>query len=238
MKRAPSYSDSWLILNNSSNSAAEGLLTPILVPISQGSPNPAGFTIQEQEPLPQLQPNRSKRVLCFLFAFKGSFHILLISAFETLFYFLYVNKSENQGILATINTYYSPLVNQCQQTWGNGTRWFVRQLLAYEINQTAIDAAGDAAYKTRTAYNSYLLMWSSLYSVICGTVCLAATSYVWYKGWKIPWTRMLLENFMFVLLLGLYEVFFFRTIIYNYDTLSTAELNEYIVDGLAKCASP
>jgi hypothetical protein len=43
---------------------------------------------------------------------------------------------------------------------------------------------------------------------------------------------------MFVLLLGLYELFFFRTIIYNYDTLSTAELNQYIVDGLARCANP
>ena len=173
-----------------------------------------------------------------MFIFKGSFHILLISAFETLFYFLYVNKSENQGILNTINTYYQPLVQNCQQTWGNGTKWFIRQLLTYEIDQQQIDANGNQARMSREAYNSSLLMWSSLYSVFCLVACLGATGFVWWKGWVIPWKRMLAENVLFVLLLGLYELFFFRTIIYQYDTLSTAELNQYIVDGLAQCASP
>ena len=158
MRRPLSYSDSFLVLGTS-----DMMLTPILVPTT---PRP---TIQippipvPEEEIPTFRPSRNRNVLCFLFAFKGSFHILLISAFETLFYFLYVNKSENAGILTTINTYYTPLVNDCQTKWGNGTKWLLREILEHELNVTAIDAAGrqDAAF--RAAYNHSLLVWSSMY---------------------------------------------------------------------------
>lgn len=235
MKRAPSYSDSFLIVG----SPNLDLLTPILIPTA-GSPtiNSAEVDYQPVEPVQTLRPARSRAVYCFLFTFKGSFHLLLISAFETLFYFLYVNRSENAGILNTINTYYNPIVANCQTTWSNTTRWLVEEFLNYEVDQSAIDTAGTTAAAQRQAYNQTLLVWSAMYSVICLMFCCGATAFVWWKGWVIPWKRMLAENFMFVLLLGLYELFFFRTIIYQYDTISTAELNQYIVDGLARCANP
>ena len=220
MKRACSYSDSFLVLNPGSAIDLQPLIYPE-VP-----------KIQEQQNIQR----RPFSVLCFLLTFKGSFHLLLISGFETLFYFLYVNKSENAGILNTINTYYQPLVANCQETWGNGTKWLVRQLLTYEINQTLVDQTGLATAASRESYNHNLLVWSSMYSVICFGLCAAATGFVVWKKWPVPWGRMICENSVFVLILGLYEFFFFRTIIYNYDTLSTAELNMYIVNGLAHCA--
>jgi hypothetical protein len=226
MKRAPSYSDSFLILNSGSTID----LQPLIFPDIPDTPS----EIQKQ---PTVQ-RRPFAVLCFLLTFKGSFHLLLISGFETLFYFLYVNKSENAGILNTINTYYQPLVANCQETWGNGTKWFVRQLLIYEINQTLVDQTGLATAAARELYNHKLLVWSSMYSVICFGICGVATGFVVWKKWPVPWKRMMLENLVFVLILGLYEFFFFRTIIYNYDTLSTAELNMYIVNGLEQCARP
>ncbi len=230
MKRAPSYSDSFLVLNSASTLD----LQPLLIPDTPAE-------IQENQNQNQNQNQNSSRrpfgVLCCLLTFKGSFHLLLISGFETLFYFLYVNKSENAGILATINTYYQPLVANCQQTWGNGTKWFVRQLLTYEINQTLVDQQGLASAVSRDTYNHGLLIWSSVYSVICLVICGSVTGCVVWKRWPVPWSRMLAENILFVGILGLYEYFFFRTIIYNYDTLSTAELNMYIVDGLANCAT-
>lgn len=219
MKRAPSYSDSFLVLNGGSSIDLQPLVTP--------------REILKPEP----SARRPCSVLCFVFTFKGSFHLLLISAFETAFYFLIVNKSEDAGILGTINTYYQPLVNHCQQTWGNGTRWFIQQLLKYELNQTLIDQLGDQARTQRESYNQHLLIMSSLYSAVWFAICLIVSGLVWWKGWPVPWVRMLTEHLLFVTLLGLYEFFFFRTIIYNYDTLSTKELNQYIVDGLAQCAS-
>jgi hypothetical protein len=226
MRRPPSYSDSFLVLGN----------TDILTPILTNSP-PTSIQDAETFPTPQLRPSRSRKVLCFLFAFKGSFHILLISAFETLFYFLYVNKSENAGILTTINTYYNPIVSNCQNNWGNTTKWLIHEVLTNELNVSQIDAAGNQEATTRAAYNQTLLIWSSMYSVICLGICGIASLSVWCKGWKLPWGRILAENFMFVVLLGLYEFFFFRTIIYNYETIGTAELNQYIVDGLARCSA-
>jgi galactose-1-phosphate uridylyltransferase len=68
-------------------------------------------------------------------------------------------------------------------------------------------------------------------------MCTGAALYGKWQQWKVPWVRMIAENLSFVLILGLYELFFFKTIIYNYDTMSSAQLNRYIVDGLAQCAS-
>jgi hypothetical protein len=227
MKRAVSYSDSFIILGGEKDRDFDGALTPILIPTSKGNLQTGAN--------PEYKPSRSRRVLCFLFTFKASFHLLLISGFETLFYFLYVNKSENQGILTAINTYYKPLVQGCQTTWTNSTRVLVEDLLVF-LNQTQIDSAGNAEAAARSAYNQKLLNYSILYSGICAILCAGATVYVKWQQWKIPWARMLSENFTFVLILGLYELFFFKTIIYNYDTLGKAELNQYLLDGLAQCA--
>jgi hypothetical protein len=271
MRRAASYSDSFIILRRNESLTDMGNLTPILIPTTDAdSPRPVAATFTPQLTLPLTQPpgtdeniqehprddpqpleidnpiahrrayrpSRSCMVLAFLLTFKGSFHLLLISAFETLFYFEYVNKSENNGIVHTINTYYDPLVANCQTTWTNTTKWLVQELLTYEINQRQIDSAGIAAASSRAEFNTRLVTLSAMYSVICLVVCATIAGFVKCRGWIVPWRRMIAENCMFVLILGLYEVFFFRTIIYQYQTISTAELNQYIVDGLARCALP
>jgi hypothetical protein len=268
MRRAASYSDSFIILRRNESLTDMGGLTPILIPTSDtDSPRPVqALTPQPTVPLIQppgniqdapheepqplelehtvqplrraYRPSRSCMVLTFLLTFKGSFHLLLISAFETLFYFEYVNKSENEGIVKTINTYYNPLVDQCETTWSNTTRWLVQEILTHEINQQQIDAAGIQAASSREAFNDRLVTLAAMYSVICLGLCSTVAGIVKWKGWIVPWRRMIAENCMFVLILGLYEVFFFRTIIYQYQTISTAELNQYIVDGLARCALP
>jgi hypothetical protein len=240
MKRAISYSDSFLVLGGAPPAGAgptDGLLTPIFIPISRTNSASELGSIQHEASAIQHKPSRSKGVLCFLFTFKGGLHIFLISAFETLFYFLYVNRSENEGIRKTIDTYYQPLVLNCNQTWSSDTRDIMRVLLSALVNQTTIDSAGTSAYLQREAYNNTLLSWSIAYSGIFATCCIGAAGYVKWAGWIIPWRRIVAENLLFVFLLALYEVFFFRTIIYNYETLSTAELNQYIVDGLETCAA-
>lgn len=182
-------------------------------------------------------PSPSRLERCAVFAFQGSLHILFISAFETAFYFLYVNRSENAGILGAINTYYQPLTADCQGRWSNTTKAVVEALLSQELNVSAIDAAGAASADSRAAYNHQLLIWSSMYSVIAAGLCGGIAGFVRCKGWSVAWRRVILENILFVVVLGLYEAFFFRTVIYNYETLSTPELSRYIVDGLAACAS-
>jgi hypothetical protein len=209
MRRPPAYSDSFLIIFPK-------------------------YTLNEEPLLEVVEPKESLTQWSFLFVFKGSFHILCISVFETTFYFLYVNKSEDAGIFNTINTYYQPLVSGCAQ-WPNGTKWLVRELFAYSINASRIDTEGQAAASERTAYNRGLILQSSLYSVGTLLLCLGIVGVSFYKKWKVAWRSIFLENMLFIGVLAAYEFFFYNTIIYNYKTLSTAELNRYIVDGLASC---
>jgi hypothetical protein len=220
-------------------SPSDGALTPILIPTYHELPSSEGSLQQEDISATKntiYKSSRSCHVLCFLFTFKGSLHLLLISAFETLFYFLYVNESENQGIQKTIDTYYQPLVQNCNSSWNPEFRWIIQEVLEKAVNLTQVDQAGFHAAKERSDYNRKLLIWSCIYSVICFTLCLAATLYVKWKRWIVPWKRMIAENLSFVLILAIYEVFFFRTIVYEYKTLSTSELNQYIIDGLASCS--
>ena len=186
---------------------------------------------------PLLRKNRGKCVMCFLLTFKLSFHLFLISGFETLFYFLYVNRSEDAGILKTIDTYYQPIVSNCKTGWTNSTKWLISEILQNLVNQTQIDEEGYDADRYQSTYNQKLLNISILYSGVCAVFCIGATFYGKWQQWKIPWQRMITENLCLVLILGLYELFFFKTIIYNYDTISSAQLNRYIVDGLAQCVS-
>ena len=229
MRRPPSYSDSYVYLPGDAKSPAFDLL-PITTPrLTIGIP--------ETPQLPSAQGVPVRRPMfhnIVLFTMKGSLHIFFISSFETIFYFLYVSQSENQGILTTINTYYKPLIQRCD-LWSNTTKIILEEILNLEINKSLIDAAGNSAYQNRNSYNSYLLNWSISYSGICAAVFLAMIVLVRIKQIPVPWGRLFTEHVTFVVLLGLYEYFFFRTIIYNYDTISTPELNQYLVDGAYQC---
>ena len=135
------------------------------------------------------------------------------------------------------NTYYGPLVQNCGTSWSNLTRWLITEILNTELNRTVIDRDGAGAAATRAAFNHELLIWSSLYSVICLGICGGMLGIIRWQRWVVPWSRLLLENLLFIVVLGLFEFIFFRTIIYKYATISTPELNMYIVDGLASCAT-
>jgi len=209
MKRPPSYSDSFIVLHSDTR------LEPLF--------------------LPEVKEETHYVRESVLFIFKGSLHVLFISVFETTFYFLYVNRSENAGILNTINTYYQPLVQGCRYNWTNTTRWLLNEFI-HEINLSAIDLAGSKAALARQTYNNGLLIWSSLYSIIAACICLFVVAVAHIRAWKVPWRHIFLENLLFIIVLASYEFFFFETIIYKYVTISTPELNEYIVDGLASCS--
>lgn len=225
IKRPPSYSDSYLVLG-------DGLVTPLdLASYTPRPPTNEDIIGFEQSPTPQpsVWPRRIG-----IFLLKSSFHVFLISVFETVFFFTYVSVTENAGILKTIDTYYEPVVQSCPG-WGNLTKWFLEELFLYEVNVSLIDSQAEEALAGRESFNHRLLLESL--GVSGGCLGLFVFVVLVLKGLKvkIPWSGILVENTFMVSLLGLYEYFFFRRIIYNYDTLSTQELNAHIVDGLWKC---
>jgi hypothetical protein len=228
MRRPPSYSDSYVILNSGSPRID---LAPLSINTPQLTEDTIGFS-----PPPLASASVWPRRIS-LFILKSSLHCFLISVFETAFFFLYVSRTENSGILKTIDTYYQPVVADCRQ-WGNLTRWALYEILTHEISVPGVDAAATAAASGRAIYNSSLLHLSMGVSGGFLGLCALVISGLLCKRMKVSWTGVLFENCMMVLFLGLYEYFFFRVVIYNYDTISTPELNAYIVDGLWSCANP
>ena len=226
MKRGPSYSDSYHIL------ARPG--TPVLEPlVLNGDAEveaviPAAEIIAIKEELPPCYHG------IVLFIIKGSLHIFFISTFETVFYFFFVSKSEDNGIKSAFNVYYTPLVQSCGN-WTNVTHRLLEDYISYGPNKSVIDSRGWAATSARDQQNTALLNLSGFYSVFCLVVFLIMALVAKLLHINVRWPKLLGEHFAFVALLGAYEYFFFRTIIYRYSTLSTDEINQYIYDGIYQC---
>jgi hypothetical protein len=230
--RPPSYSDSYHILAK----PGRPLLEPfILNPINDAVE--AKEQEQEQEKEPQ-QPQDLQQGPCYhgiiLFIIKGSLHIFFISTFETVFYFFFVSKSEDNGIKSAFNVYYTPLIQTCGN-WTNVTHGLLEDYISYGPNKSVIDNRGFAATSARDRQNTELLNMSVFYSVFCLFLFLLMALIARILHVNIRWPKLLGEHFSFVLLLGAYEYFFFRTIIYRYSTLSTDEINQYIYDGIYQC---
>jgi hypothetical protein len=226
MRRPPSYSDSYIARVVNIKGTLTPALEPLVIPVDLHPP-----TLKLNEVVPEKKPIHH---ICIIFIIKGSLHLFFISMFETVFYFLYVSKSENQGIINTINTYYSPIVESCSG-WSNMSRTLIGYVLQEEFNKTRIDDDGNSAEISRSTFNTGLLHQSIWYSAICLGICIVMLIIVWFRKIHVKWQKLMIEHLSFVLILGLYEYFYYETIIYKYDTISTSELNKYIVDGLYQC---
>lgn len=229
--RPPSYSDSYHILAK----PGKPLLEPFII-------NPINDSVEakEQEPQqPQKEQGSEKEQTPYyhgiiLFIIKGSLHIFFISTFETVFYFFFVSKSEDNGIKSAFNVYYTPLIQTCGN-WTNTTHGLLEDYISYGPNKSVIDDRGFAATSTRDRQNTELLNLSGFYSGFCLFIFLLMALIARILHVNVRWPKLLAEHFSFVLLLGAYEYFFFRTIIYKYSTLSTDEINQYIYDGIYQC---
>jgi hypothetical protein len=170
-----------------------------------------------------------------LFLIKSAIHIFLISVFETIFFFQYVSISENNGILKTINTYYQPLISNCSG-WTPVEKTVIENFLTQDMNYTVIEQNGILAKNERNISNSILLYKSLSSSGICLVCILIGGGYLRWKQIPVRWSVVFGENLSMVILLGLYEFIFFQYIIYNYSTLSTPELNAYLLKGFYECS--
>ena len=229
--RPPSYSDSYHILAKPGQPALEPfIINPIDFDI-----NPTDATINSAV---ELIPVKEEKIPYYhgivLFIIKGSLHIFFISTFETIFYFYFVSKSEDNGIKAAFNVYYTPLIQTCGN-WTNVTHGLLEDYISYGPNKSVIDARGWAATSARDQQNNTLLNLSVFYSVFCLFLFLLMALLARILHINVRWPKLLGEHFAFVGLLGAYEYFFFRTIIYRYSTLSTDEINQYIYDGIYQC---
>jgi hypothetical protein len=237
--RPPSYSDSFLLGSPAQTSFFLKDFSNSALAVCQETKETSTQT--DSEPVTALAswPRLGERKMTCNFAsfFKrtGSFlfHIWLISIFETVFFFGFISKSEDQGILKTVDNYIFAATTACSNISSNATA-FLNDVLPLFVNSSNIATDATNALQQRNATNEKLLIQAWMY---VGSLFILLVGAGAVAKWKRLLTRrsllkILLENFGLVALLGIYEFIFFRTIIYNYDALSAAEISEDAVQTL------
>lgn len=228
-KRPPSYSDSFielgtykaldskpLVINIPETYESSPVETPVLVRLATISAAPAAWITCEKI---------CESLLRFLF------HITLISIFETVFFFHFVSKDEDTGILGTTNFYTNSILDRCAKFSYNETA-VINYLIGPYVNASAIINAGLVAGSQRTAFNASLnaLSWTYV-GILAGLMGGVTAVSVWRK-YKIHWIYIVTENIVLVTMLGLYEFMFFETIIKKYTVESPQEISGLFVQGL------
>ena len=170
------------------------------------------------------------------YSMRFTFHLLLISIFEVLFYFQFVSKDEDAGILTTTNYYTDSIINSCAGL--NSTEATVLNfILGKFINSSQVIAAGASASSDRQLKNAAIYRLSLTYIGILAGLQGGLVLISVVNKFKIKWGHIILENLALVVFLGLYELMFFETIIKKYAALSPGEISAQFVMGLQdRCA--
>lgn len=154
--------------------------------------------------------------------------------FEIYFYFNYIIQIEKNEFLNQINKYFG------------------------ELNNIPIDSAQKQAIKyiidsNNSKYNAYLtylydqyinslssqkkllqklLIKACIIAGIIGIIFTILFSIGLFNRKKIKWNWIWIENLLMFLFLGIFEYFFFMTIVINYNPITDAEVKYYMVNGI------
>lgn len=182
-------------------------------------------------PAPLMDIPISWSVRAHTWAIRFALHLTLISAFETLFFWLYVSKSEDMALTGLINNYISGAIRGCQNLTGS-QHAEVSAVIAALFNATDINADGIAAAADRTIYNNILLRNSWLYCSAIAFLFTVLTIGAELRRIRIKWSHVVGENVALVALLGIYEIMFFRTVVFRYRATTMEELDQMVVSEL------
>jgi hypothetical protein len=219
--RPPSYSDSFI---RSPSSFQLEMAANLLVSHTPGSPT------HVHVPLPQPQPST-----LYTNALKFSFHLFLISIFETAFYFAYVSRYENRAILSLTGTYIDDLGNTCSNLTAT-EHIFWNTVLGNLLNVTQIRSQAAAAAANRDSSNETLLHYSILYVSSLFLLFGGLSIGTWFFSKPVKWREIFQENAAVMVFLAAYEYLFFRTIVIQYSLTSAPEINGDVVRELqTKC---
>ena len=250
LKRPPSYSDSFVFLDleplSINGPPTELTLRPTLPLLTDRLTEQTSPPLSPPRPLHSVASAGQFSTLSISAGFSTTerwatrflgfgVHLSLVSIFETLFFFLFISKSEDSGLTNVLDGYVGGILASCD-TWPANTTAVVNDILSVFINTTQVAASANQAALQRQSFNHALELqaWSYVGGLI--GVVLLGTWVTHHRGLRIAWRRIVLENLIMVTLLGLYELTFFKTIIYRYENMSLPELDGFVVGQLqAQC---
>lgn len=169
-------------------------------------------------------------------AIRFTMHLTLIALFETIFFWHIVAPSEDSALINLIQSYTGGLVSTIRAATPTQRASFANFFDSI-VNTTQVDAQGSAASIGRADYNRELARNSWLYVIgvagLSGVLSAAAP----IRRLPIKWGPMIGENIALIVLLGLYEYMFFRTIIFKYRATTMEELDSMVVDQIQAAAT-
>jgi hypothetical protein len=165
------------------------------------------------------------------YTLRFAFHIFLISIFEVIFYFKFVSKDEDNGILGATNYYTSSIIKSCRGLNKNETA-LINSVLEKFINSSQVLATGYAASVQRSSINDSIYQLSLSYIWILASIQVLLFLVCYFKKFKLAWSSIIGENLALVIFLGLYELMFFETIIKKYQAETPQEISALFVRSL------
>lgn len=157
-----------------------------------------------------------------------TFHLLLISLFETLFFWQFVSRQEDGALTGLVNTYTERAFSICANMTTQ-ERAGLRTWLSMFLNTTTVLEDATTAATNRHTFNEALLRNSWLYFGGMVTTFGLLTSTALLRRIPIRWGHLMGENLGMVALLGLYEWMFFSTVALQYQAVTPAELDGMVV---------
>lgn len=156
------------------------------------------------------------------------FHLLLISLFETLFFWLFISQQEDEALTGLVNTYTERAFSPCSNLTAQ-QRTELRTWVSLFLNTSTALTSADAAATDRRMLNGILLRNSWLYFGGLTTTFGLLVSTALLRRLTVRWTHIVGENLGLVALLGFYEWMFFRTVALQYHAITPAELDGMII---------
>ena len=193
-------------------------------------------TVEENQPppltialsLPEKGPLQRVTVTIHRAALHFTFHLLLISLFETLFFWLFVSQQEDSALSGLVNNYTGKAFAVCSNLTVS-QKADLRSWFGLLFNATLLLDNAAIASTDRRAFNSALLRNSWLYFGGLATTFGLLTSTALLRRMTVRWGHLIGENLTLVALLGLYEWMFFRTVALQYRAITPAELDGMVV---------
>lgn len=237
-KRAYAFSESFAHtpenmerVKHNSNTNLSALLdieptTPVVLPALPALPALSALPIHAS-----IETNETNESVFVNIVIRFVFHIALISVFESVFFFLYISKLEDSGIISTVNSVIANVVNSCMYFTPDEDA-IVSDVLSLFINTTNIVKDANNQYSMRTAFNHTLLLRAWVYVGGLGGLFLLLILYVYLRSIKLHWGKLVLENIGLVLMLATYEYMFFSTIIFPYMPITGSEITRNAIENL------
>jgi hypothetical protein len=184
--------------------------------------------------LNKLIPSKNIMIYVLKKLFMFMFHLTLISIFEIIFFFSIVSIVENKGIIGIINNFFNQVPGMCNNMNYYQKEYFTNVFTSI-VNITIVNENSIIASTNRIIYNNKLFINAWIYFlIIIGIDILLLIIKIYYKI-KINLKKIILENIAMIVILGIYEYLFFKSIILLYKNISQDELIKLIMEEFTNC---